>query len=273
MGDNPPPIFGMLAVGFMNMAPAVFMIVSSVLLLLSLWLARQTWRSIRILHGTTLSPVSDPRSAPRGLVKLKGTAEAPAPPGQSPPGIVYQEITRSNSSGSRSRSTLRSTGWVLLAQGDEHCAVELKRAKVVPTAGEMSHAFLDRDRWSSSGIIHRGDPIFALGRVEPGAPRAQGAPEATCTLRAVSGVLLYSGTSEGGVRFTYSVYLLIQAVGTLLVSTALIWGALIHVGSYPSGARGSLFTYWESLRSTPWEYQAGLGHPGWSVPSDSAPPS
>lgn len=272
MGDNPPPIFGIIAMGFMNMAPAVFMIVSTVLLLLSLWLVRQTWRSVRILYGTTLAPVSDLHSAPRGLVKLRGTADAPAPPGMGPPGIVYQEIKHSNSSGGGySSSTLRSTGWVLVTDGAQSCALDLKRATVMPTASEMQHAFLNRDRWSSNGIIHRGDAVFALGRVQPGPPKGTGAPATSCTLRPVSGVLLYSGLREGGVQFIYAVYLLIQTTLTILVATVLVWGALIHVGSYPEGVRGGFFTFWDALRATPFEPGAGLGHPGWSVPTDTSP--
>ncbi len=267
LGKN--PLFDVISIGFAYLSPALFLVVFVALLASSVWLGRQAWRSVRIVHGAVFAPVVDINSDARGLVKLIGTAEGNNPTGSDARAVVWSESTRrGNTAGARRLSRSRTVGQIHVLTERGQCTVELDEAIVLPTSSETESEFMTDQYRRTSGEIRRGDRVFALGAIERNTPKGT-APVQTdsikhCRLRPAAKVLLVSGAPERHAQIMYTLFLLGQAPVALISVFLLVFGPVAYVTSFPPGGSAAMRTFAQSLRTTPLKFAAGAEHPDWA---------
>lgn len=264
MNEDLQRIHDMLAAAFMALSPALFVAVFIVLLGGLLWVLRQAWRKLRIVRAVTSAPLVDLRSTAAGLVKIRGTAQPPAPkPGQAASSIVW--YSRRRRSGSHT-STLTTTDNFVIRDAHGVCAVNTNKTSILPSASLATEGFLDKSRSSVEKALYAGEAVFALGELRRDLPALAGVGHAPCQLARVGGVLLVSGASEREAKVLHGLWFLVQAPLALLGLGLLVFGTWAHVMGYPPGDHGPAATFVEALRSTPWKGEAGPDHPLWLQP-------
>jgi hypothetical protein len=90
-------------------------------------------------------------------------------------------LSRSRRSGSAS-STLTSTANFSIHDAHGVCAVDTRKATILPSSSVAHEGFLDKSRSSVEKALYRGDPVFALGQLRRGLPPLAGVPDAPCQL-------------------------------------------------------------------------------------------
>ncbi|MFN0183484.1 MAG: hypothetical protein ACKVQR_06655 [Aquabacterium sp.] len=201
-------------------------------------------------------------------IKLRGTAQPAAAKAGQGPGLVIW-YSRSEGSGGN-RSSLTSTDNFVIRDEHGECAVHTRITVMRPSDYTATEGFLDKSRSSRvEQALYAGDAVFAVGELRRDLPRLAGVTDAPCQLARYGGVLLVSGESERATRVFFRLWSLVQAPLALLCFALLGFGSWAHVVGYPEGEGGPAATFLESLKTTPWKFEAGPDHPLWiKTPAD-----
>lgn len=264
MADSATSVVEIIQGGFARMPAAIFAGLFLALVAIGLKASLAGWRSTHILLLVARTPAldvgSDRGAAIGRIVKIHGAAESAQPADLDP--VLWQHSVRSTGKSSRTRLTKAVPIVVHTAAGP--CLVDARRAEVVPSRSDTDHAMFDRDRYTVDKAILRGDEVFAIGRL--GSPSAadragsasSGASTSTCELRRTWGLMLLSGASERNVSVLYAMWLAVQLPLAALCLLLAVWGARIHLSTYPTTPPGTRASFFEALRSIPLENDPGV---------------